>query len=117
MLPCCTINALRYAHAQSIATVDILADVNLRNLSIWLGWTQWSVETTSTIHVLPVPRLFVDADSIRALVASDWSLLGGFEFRESHHPQHLPSKFISINFYRGPIHLHMVSCIFGEFGL
>jgi len=53
------------------------------------AWRQRPVESTNTVHVLPVLRLLDFVHSVVLVVSRDFSVLGRAEVFESHHASHL----------------------------
>jgi hypothetical protein len=52
-------------------------------------WRQWPIESTNTVHVLPVLRLLDLAYSVVLVVTRHLRVLGSAEILETHHACHL----------------------------
>ena len=73
--------------------------------------TEWSVETTGTIHVLPVFRLLLLQHTVN-IVSRNFGLLGATEAGEAHRLPHRGYLGIFID-----IHRISVLCFYGGGGL
>ena len=109
---------LMYVVVSSDLLVDFFVDCECDSSS---SWAQWSIETSNTVHILPIFRLLLLPDP-KDVVAWHFRVLRALERRETHH---LPEQSILVIFAfniilvtigRRLLDLHDIWLSFGLFG-